>query len=120
MHTISDILLDVSQHCLANNMIETCFSYRLFYFVNSENGNGKHYVDTSYDDLRIVLENIVRKNLTTTNRVVLATVTTLKGGKCVSLLSRSYGFSLDRYFQWLNGEKEHINNNSRRRKVQWC
>ena len=120
MHTISDILHDVARHCLAHNMIETCFSYRLVYFVNSEKGNVKHYIDTSYDGLRAALENIIRENLTTTNSIVIAQTTVRKNGESVSLLSRSYGFSLDRYFQWLNGEKEHIKDNYGRRKVQWC
>lgn len=119
MNTISDILHDVARHCLANNMIETCFSYRLVYFVNSENGNVKHYVDTSYDGLRTALENIIRGNLTTTNSIVVSAVTTRRNRENVSLLSRSYKFSLNRYFQWLNGEKEYINRDYGRRKVQW-
>lgn len=81
MYTISDIISDMERCCLANNMIETCFSYRIIYFVN-ENGKGtKFYVDTSYAGLREALENIIRKNLSTTNTVVLAAITARKVGK---------------------------------------
>ena len=34
MNTISDILMDIDRGCLANNMIEDCFTYRIVYFVN--------------------------------------------------------------------------------------
>ena len=40
MNTISDILMDIDRGCLANNMIEDCFTYRIVYFVNEgNNGN---------------------------------------------------------------------------------
>ena len=121
MFTVSNILEDVDRGILANNMIETCFSYRLVYFVNFENGSEKHYIDTQYDGLRNALENIIKKNLTTTNSIVLAAVTARKSGEIVSLLSRSYPFSLSGYFQQIVGEKEKdINNNYGRRRVQWC
>ena len=121
MYTISSILDDLDGGILAHNMIETCFSYRIVYFVN-ENGNGrKIYVDTSYENLRRSLENIIRGNLTTTNTVVISAVTTLKDGKGVSLLSRAYGFNLSEYFRKICAEKEkdNINSNYGRRKVQW-
>lgn len=121
MFTVSDILLDVDGRILANNMIETCFSYRLIYFVNFEDKREKHYIDTRYDDLREALENIIRGNLTTTNTVVISAVTTLKEGKCVSLLSRAYGFNLNEYFRKVCGEKEkeYVSNNYGRRKANW-
>lgn len=121
MHTVSDIITDVQRGIAAYNMIETCFSYRIVYFVN-ENGKGiKFCVDTSYGGLREALENIVRGNLTTTNTVVVAAATARKNGETVSLLSRSYPFSLSGYFQQIVGEKEKdINNNYGRRRVQWC
>lgn len=34
MYTISDILMDIDRGCLANNMIEDRFTYRIVYFVN--------------------------------------------------------------------------------------
>lgn len=122
MVTISNILSDVNRGILAHNMIETCFSYRLIYFVNSEGKSEKHYIDTQYDGLRAVLENIIRRNLTTTNCIVVATVTTLKDGKCISLLSRSYAFSLNEYFQKIceTKEKVFVSNSYGRRKAQWC
>lgn len=122
MYTISSILNDVDRRILAHNMIETCFSYRLIYFVNSEHKGEKHYIDTRYDGLRMALENIIRGNLTTTNTVVISAVTTLKDGKCVSLLSRSYGFNLNEYFWKIceEKEKEYISNNYGRRKAYWC
>ena len=52
MYTISNILEDIQRKTTANNMIETCFSYRLVYFVNSEGKSEKHYVDVRYDGLR--------------------------------------------------------------------
>ena len=104
MFTISNILEDVDRGILANNMIETCFVYRIVYYTN-ENGVGtKNYVDTSYNSLREELENIIRRNLSTTNTVVIAAVTVRKDGKSVCLQSRSYGFSLDEYFEWISGE----------------
>jgi len=104
MFTISNILQDIQRGITAHNMVETEFSYRIIYFINFENGSTKHYIDTRYDDLRITLENIIRGNLTTTNTVVLAAVTTRKNGEVISLLGRAYGFSLDEYFKRINGE----------------
>ncbi len=104
MYTISNVLLDVDKGILANNLNEDYFLYRIVYFIN-ENGIGKkYYVDTLYGNLRRSLENIIRENLTTTNSIVVAAVTTLKDGECISLLSKSYPFSLDGYFQQINGE----------------
>ena len=122
MFTISDILQDVNCGILAHNMIETCFSYRIVYFVN-ENGKGtKFYVDTSYAGLREELENIIRGNLSTTNTIVVAAVTTRRNGEVISLLNKAYPFSLGGYFQQICGEKEkeYINGNYIRRKAQWC
>ena len=117
MYTISDVLQDIDRGCLANNMIEDRFSYRIIYFVN-ENGRGtKHYIDTSYDGLRKSLESIIRENLSVTNNIVVAETTALKNGKCVSLLSRSYSFSLDEYFKRLNGE---YRDNSRNESMMYC
>lgn len=122
MYTISNILNDVDGGILAHNMIETCFSYRIIYFVN-ENGKGtKFYVDTSYGGLRTAFENIIRGNLTTTNSIVISAVTVRKDGEIVSLLSRSYRFSLDGYFRQIveEKEKEYKNINYERRCVNWC
>lgn len=122
MYTISGILDDIDRGILAHNMIETCFSYRLIYFVN-ENGRGeKHYMDTQYSGLRATLENIIRGNLTTTNTIVVAEVTTRKNGESVSLLRRAYSFSLGGYFQQICGkkEKDNINSNYARRRANWC
>lgn len=106
MYTISSILFDVNRGILANNMVETEFSYRLVYFINENRKGEKHYIDTRYDGLRKTLENIIRGNLTTTNCLVIAQVTTLKDRKCISLLSRSYAFSLNGYFDQIVGRKE--------------
>ena len=103
MYTISSIVEDMSRGCVANNLNEEYFSYRIIFFVN-ENGIGtKHYADTSYDNLRKALENIIREHLSVTNNIVIAQITTLKSGKCVSLLSRSYAFSLEEYFHQIYG-----------------
>ncbi len=78
MFTISNILSDVGRSCLANNMVETYFSYRIIYYVNENDKGRKCYIDTSYENLRQSLENIIKRNLSTTNTVVVAAVTTLK------------------------------------------
>lgn len=104
MFTISDILTDIDRGITANNMIEDCFSYRIVFFVRDGNKSSKHHIDTVYGSLRETLENIVKENLSLTNSVVIAAVTVWKDGKSVSLQSRSYGFSLDEYFQRISGE----------------
>ena len=122
MYTISDIIMDINRGCMANNMVEDMFSYRIVFYIN-ENGKGtKHYTDTSYENLRQVLENIIRENLTTTNTVVLAAVTVRKNGETVSLLSRAYGFNLGEYFRKIceEKEKESISSNYGSRRVNWC
>ena len=99
----------IQRKTMANNMIEDCFYYRIVYFIN-ENGKGtKHYIDTPYSGIRRSLENIIRKNLSVTNSIVVAEITALKNGKCIRLLSRSYSFSLDRYFKQINGERGNSN-----------
>lgn len=103
MFTISDIIMDINRGCLSHNMIEDRFSYRIIFFVNEGNNGEKHYIDATYDDLRKSLENIIKGHLTVTNSVVIAQATALKGGKCVSLLGRSYAFSLDEYFYHIYG-----------------
>ena len=77
MNTISDILMDIDRGCLANNMIEDCFTYRIVYFVNEGNNGKKYYLDSSYRDLWKSLESIIRGNLTLTNNVVIAETTVL-------------------------------------------
>lgn len=114
MFTISDIITDINRGCTANNMVEDCFSYRIIFYINEGNNGSKHYIDTAYDGLRGVLENIIREHLSLTNSVVIAAVTVRKDGKCVSLQSRSYGFSLDEYFERIGGE---CGDNSRRGNV---
>lgn len=104
MYTVSDIIADINRGCLANNMVEDRFSYRIVFFVNEGNSSSKYYLDTSYNGLRKALESIIRENLSLTNCVVIAETTALKHGKCVFLQKRSYSFSLDGYFRQLNGE----------------
>lgn len=50
MNTISDILMDINRGCLANNMIEDCFTYRIVYFVN-EGNNGKNIILTAHIEI---------------------------------------------------------------------
>lgn len=122
MYTISSIAEDVQRGILAHNMVETCFAYRIVYFVNENSTGRKCYVDTPYENLRRSLENIIRGNLSTTNSVVITAVTVRKNGKIVSLLSRSYKFNLDGYFRQIVGEKEkeYKNINYGRRCANWC
>ncbi len=122
MYTVSDILSDLNRGIAAHNMVENYFSYRIVYFINYEDRGEKHYIDVSYDVLRMALENIIRRNLTTTNTVVVAAVTVRKDAESISLLSRSYGFNLDGYFQRIceTKEKDYISYNYRRRNANWC
>ncbi|MDE6218855.1 MAG: hypothetical protein K2G51_00185 [Lachnospiraceae bacterium] len=124
MYTISNIIADIDRGCLSNNMVEDRFSYRIVFFVNeNENGKGtKRYIDTSYDDLRKSLESIIREHLSVTNNIVIAVATTRKNGETVSLLSRSYLFSLDGYFEQIVGktEKEYKTVSHGRRMAQGC
>lgn len=111
MYTISDIITDIDRGCLSNNMVEDRFSYRIVFFVN-ENGKGtKRYIDSKYGDLRKSLESIIREHLSITNNIVIAETTALKNGKCVSLLSRSYVFSLEEYFHQIYGRCKSNNEN---------
>ena len=104
MYTVSDIVQDISRGCVAHNMQEDRFSYRIIFFVNEDGSSSKHYIDTPYDVLRRSLENIIRGYLSVTNNLVIAETTVLKNGKSVCLQSRSYSFSLDGYFKQINGE----------------
>lgn len=104
MYTVSDIISDINRGCMANNMVEDRFSYRIVFFVNEGNNSSKYYIDTAYNGLRRALENIIRENLSLTNCVVIAKTTALKCGKCICLQKRSYSFSLDGYFRQLSGE----------------
>ena len=111
MYTISDIIRDIDRGCMANNMVEDRFSYRIVYFVNEGNNGSKYYIDTTYNGLRKALENIIRSNLSLINRVVIAETTVLKNGKSVCLQSRSYSFCLDGYFKQISGEFRNSNRN---------
>ena len=104
MYTISNILADIDRGCMAHNMVENRFRYRIIYFVNEGDNGSKYYMDTDYDSLRKSLESIVRNHLSVTNSVVVAETTALKDGECVCLQSRSYAFSLDGYFRQISGE----------------
>lgn len=109
MHTITDILRDIDRGCMIHNLNENCFSYRIIFFVNERNRSSKHYTDTVYCDLRESLENIIRENLSLTNSVVIANTTVLKHRKCIRLQSKSYSFSLDEYFNQINGIDQNNN-----------
>ena len=124
VYTISDILQDIQRGIFANNMNENKFTYRVVFFVNNGSKGTKHYIDTSYENLRRSLENIIRGNLTTTNNIVIAAVTTIKNRKCICLQSRSYGFCLNEYFDRVterheieNKKKNTIYGNTYRKKV---
>lgn len=105
MHTVSEIVADISRGCTANNLNEDKFQYRILFFVNEGDKGVKHYVDTMYSGLNKALENIIRENLSLTNSVVIADTTILKNGKCICLQSRSYSFSLEEYFRQIKGER---------------
>ena len=71
MYTVSDIIAEIDRGCLSHNMIEDRFSYRIIFFVNEGSSGTKHYIDTTYGDLRKSLENIIKGHLTVTNSVVI-------------------------------------------------
>lgn len=104
MLTVSDILQDIQRGILANNMNENKFTYRVVFFINDGNKGTKHYIDTTYGNLRKTLENIIRSNLSVTNSIVIAQTTVIKNRQCVSLQSRSYVFCLNEYFDLLTGK----------------
>ena len=109
MYTVSDIITDINRGCMANNMVEDKFSYRIIFFVSDGNRSEKHYTDTTYDGLRKSLECIIRNYLSLTNSIVIAETTVLKNGRCIRLQSRAYGFSLDEYFKRIKGECKNNN-----------
>ena len=109
MYTVSDIISDIDRGCIANNMVEDRFRYRIIFFVNEGNNGSRYYIDTDYNGLRRSLENIIRDHLSLTNSIVIAETTVLKNGKCVCLQSRSYAFSLDGYFKQISGERANKN-----------
>lgn len=111
MYTISDIIADINRGCIANNMVEDMFRYRIIFFVNEGDHSSKYYIDTPYDGLRRSLENIIRSNLSVTNNLMIAETTVLKNGKSVCLQSKSYSFSLDGYFKQISGECRNSNRN---------
>ena len=111
MYTVSNILADIDRGCIANNMVEDKFSYRIVYFIN-ENGIGKkHYVNTVYADSRKELENIIRNHLSLNNNVVIAQTTVRKNGESICLQSRAYSFSLEEYFKQISGIRKGRNRN---------
>ncbi len=111
MYTVSDIVADINRGCMANNMAEDRFSYRIIFFVNEGNDHSKYYIDTLYGSLRQSLESIIRNHISLTNSIVIAETTVLKNGKCIHLQSRSYSFSLDGYFKQISGECKNYNGN---------
>ena len=111
MYTISDIIADINRGCIANNMVEDMFRYRIIFFVNEGDHSSKYYIDTPYNGLRRSLGNIIRSNLSVTNNLVIAETTVLKNGKSVCLQSRSCSFSLDGYFKQISGECRNSNRN---------
>jgi hypothetical protein len=111
MYTLLDIITDINRGCIANNMIEDRFSYRIIFFVNEGNKGSKYYIDTVYDDLRKSLESIIRNHLSLSNSIVIAETTVVKSGRRAHLQSRPYAFSLDGYFKQINGEYKDSNKN---------
>lgn len=111
MYTISSILMDIDRGCLANNMVENKFLYRIVYLVNESNSSFKYSIDTPYSGLREVLENIIRNNLSLTNSIVISEITVQKDEDLISLQSRPYSFSLDGYFRQIKGEYRDKKNN---------
>lgn len=122
MYTITDILEDINRNCAIYNMNENRFSYRIIFYINDDDKSSKHYINSTYDNLCREVENIIKNNLSMTNKIAIANVTTLKGGNSICLLSRSYAFSLDGYFRQIVGkrEKEYKTANYGRRRSNWC
>ena len=111
MYTISSILMDIDRGCLANNMVENKFLYRIVYLVNESNSSFKYSIDTPYSGLREALENIIRTKLSLTNSVVISEIIVQKDEDLISLQSGPYSFSLDGYFRQIKGECRDKKNN---------
>lgn len=109
MYTVTSIIQDINRGCAINNLNEESFSYRIVFFVNEDGKGTRHYIDTSFSDLRKSLENIIRNNLTLTNTVSVAQTTVRKDGRCICLQSQSYSFSLEEYFSQLTGKRKNGN-----------
>ena len=93
MYTITNILNDLDRGCMIYNLNENCFSYRIIYFSNEQEKSTKHYIDTTYT-------------------IVISAVVVRINKKNVSLLSRSYGFCLNEYFDYVT-ERYEIGNKKR-------
>lgn len=113
MYTITNIVEDINRGCLAHNMVEDRFSYRIAFSINEGKKSSKRYIDTAYDDLWKTLENIIRNNLSLTNTVVITQTIVLINGRCVCLQSRSYSFSLEEFFLKIKGEDKDSSRNQR-------
>lgn len=72
MLTISNIITDINRHCAIYNMAESAFTYQIVFYTNEENESKKYCVDSTYEDLRQTLENIIRENITLKNTIVIA------------------------------------------------
>ena len=104
MNTVADIVKDISRGCTANNIVEEKFVYQIIFYINANGRGCQRTVDCYYRELRRVLEEIIKDNLTLTNNIVIANTVARKNGKWVQLQSKGYYFSLEEYFKLIRGD----------------
>ena len=113
MYTTYEIMLDFERGCLAHNIIEDRLIYRISYYVNRNRVGRKYHCIVSYDEMQQTIVGIIKKHLTWETDVVITGITARKGTETMKLLSRSYPFSLEKYFEYIEGRAtyEKINRN---------
>lgn len=117
MYTTYEIILDFKRGCLAHNIIEDRFIYRISYYVNRDRVGRKYYCTVSYGEVQQAIVRIIKKHLTWETDVVITGITAKKGTEIIKLLSRSYPFSLEKYFVYIEGRATHEKINRNRETV---
>lgn len=117
MYTTHEIMLDFKRGCLAYNIIEDRFIYRISYYVNRDRVGRRYYCTVSYDEMQQAIVGIIKKHLTWETDVVISGITAKKGTETMKLLSRSYPFSLETYFAYIEGRATHEKINRNRKTV---
>lgn len=117
MYTTYEIILDFKRGCLAHNIIEDRFIYRISYYVNRDRVGIRHHCTACYGELQQAIVGIIKKHLTWETDVVITGITARKGTETIKLLSRSYPFSLEKYFAYIEGSAYHEKINRNRKTV---
>ena len=103
MLTIKEIISDVERGCLANNIVEEKFLYHISYCIKRGEVRKKQYCTADFRGMQQAIAEIIKKNLTLENDIVITDISTNKGAEKIRLLRRSYPFSLEKYFEIIEG-----------------